>query len=111
MIYSAADPRHPSRSSPAPPTATPAALLAPMSERLGGISPHPGGSKGVRRSGITAAVRTGVQHPPSDTLPVNLAQNDWENDWNRADGSLGAGARAAGRARARTQSTPSLYVK
>ena len=109
MIYSAADPRPPSRSSPAPPTATPATLLAPMSERLGGISPHPGGSKGVRRSGIIAAVRTGVQHPPSVTLPVNLAQNDWENECIHGP-RAGSGRRAA-RARARTQSTPSLYVK
>ena len=55
-----------------------------MLARLGGLSPHPGGSKGVRRSGIIAAVHTGVQQP-SVTLPVNLAQNDWENEWEMQD--------------------------
>ena len=58
-----------------------------MSERLGGISPHPGGSKGVRRSGIIAAVHTGVQQP-SVTLPVNPAQNDWENEWEMQEKKL-----------------------
>ena len=38
----------------------------------------------MRRSGIIAAIRTGVQQP-SVTLPVNLAQNDWENDWEMQD--------------------------
>ena len=70
--------------SPAPPPAAPAALLAPMSERLAALSPHPGDSKAVRRSGIIAAVRIRVQQP-SVTLPVNLAQNDWENDWEIQD--------------------------
>ena len=79
-----------------------------MSERLGGISPHPGGSKGVRHSGIIAAVRTRVQQP-SVTLPVNLAQNDWENECIHGPRAGSASGRA--RARARTQSTPSLYVK
>ena len=51
-----------------------------MLAQLGGLSPHPDGSKGVWRSGIIATVHTGVQQP-SVTLPVNLAQNDWENDW------------------------------
>ena len=55
-----------------------------MLAQLGGLSPHPDGSKGVRRSGIIAAVHTGVQQP-SVTLPVNLAQNDRENDWEMQD--------------------------
>ena len=55
-----------------------------MPAQLGGLSPRPDGSKGVRRSGIIAAVSTRVQHP-SVTLPVNLAQNDWENDWEMQD--------------------------
>ena len=55
-----------------------------MLAHLGGLSPHPGGSKGVRRSGIIAAVHTRLQQPPF-TLLVNLAQNDWENDWEMKD--------------------------
>ena len=59
-----------------------------MLARLGGLSPHPDGSKGVRRSGIIAAVHTGVQQP-SVTLPVtDLAQNDWENDWEMQEKKL-----------------------
>ena len=45
-----------------------------MSERLGRLSPRPDGSKGVRRSSIIVAVRTGLQHP-SVKLPLKLAQN------------------------------------
>eukprot|EP01043_Picozoa_sp_COSAG02_P091431 COSAG02_NODE_28157_length_595_cov_0.725806_1_plen_102_part_00 len=49
-------------STPAPPLATPAALLAPMLEWRGRPRPHPGGSKGVRHSAIIAAVHTEVHH-------------------------------------------------
>ena len=37
-----------------PPAA--AALLAPMLAQLGGLSPHPGGKTGARRSGINIIV-------------------------------------------------------
>ena len=39
-----------------PPPAAPAAPLAPTPERLGGLSPHPGVSKGVHRSVIITIV-------------------------------------------------------
>jgi hypothetical protein len=51
-IHSATDLRAPPRSKPTPPPTTPAALLAPMLERRGRPSPHPGCGKGVRHSAI-----------------------------------------------------------
>ena len=48
----------PAMPSPAALTAACAALLAPMPERRGQLSPRPSGRKGVRRSGIIAAVIT-----------------------------------------------------
>jgi len=43
-----------------------------MPEQLGRPSPQPGGSKGVRRSAIIAAVRTGVQHRQPNSQSILL---------------------------------------
>ena len=50
-----------------------------MLAQLGGLSPHPGGSKGVRRSGIISIVRCSggyslsLRAPPVGILPQNLS--------------------------------------